>query len=233
MSTNFNCCNSVTRYVPNTGADDVIIRITKTTTPEEFEQIRKKFPKFQLSHPTKYLGDTVLHKAAKQGNLPLVQYLVQQAPELLERGSAMCEGTPLHASYDAGQIDAMGTLLELGANSNTMINFGDNHIGLLQCIAINQLAQLRTQNEFEIDLSDSINKKSQAMKLLVKYGAERQPEDDQVNNMDLPAIKSLIQKASQEVAKERIQEQEVVRKTIYDSHLLPPSDLCKLVSEFV
>jgi Ankyrin repeats (3 copies) len=233
MSINFNCCNAVTRYVPNTGANDVINRITNKTTPEEFEQIRKEFPQFQLGHSFKTWGSTVLHKAAGIGNVQLIKFLVKQAPELLERGRTTSELTPLYDSYKAESLDAMETLLELGANPNIMVSVNGVNKSWLQAIANLLLSDLTWQEHFHMDHSASIHKHSRAIKLLLKYGAESRPEDDQENDMNLPGIKSLIQKASQEVAEERRQEQSLVRETIYYSKLIPTSDLCALVSEYI
>jgi Ankyrin repeats (3 copies) len=232
MSTNFNCCDSVSRYVRNTGAEDVCDRITNETTPEEFEQIRKEFPRFQLWHPC-CNHETVLHEAAKKANVPLIKYLVKQAPELLERGAGGNEFTPLSAAFHGG-YDAMQTLLELGANPNTMDN---TPISCLQALANIQLSQLKKQGSMpmgaDLTLSNKINKTAQAIKLLLKYGAERQPEDDQVSYMDLPRIKSLIHKASQEVAEERRKEQRQTYDAIFESNVLLPSDVCNLVSQFI
>jgi Ankyrin repeats (3 copies) len=228
MSINFNCCNAVTRYVPNTGATDVINRITNMTTPEEFEQMRKKFPQFQLGHSNQYSGSTALHSAAETGNVQLIKFLVKQAPELLERGRTEYGVTPLSAAFDTRSLDAMETLLELGANPNIVVN----DVSILQFVANLLLLDLELHNGM-FNRSKSINQRSQALKLLLKYGAERQPEDDQENGMNLPGIKSLIQKASQEVAEERRQEQSLVRETLYHSELLPPNDLCTLVSEYI
>jgi Ankyrin repeats (3 copies) len=222
MSTNFNCCNSVSRYVPNTGAEDVIDRITNKTTPEEFEGIRAEFPRFQLWQPKDNQGFTVLHQAAQQGNIQLIKYLVKQAPELLERGAYLYQYTPLCMSFHGG-FNAMETLLELGANPNTMFRSmdGTHHVSFLKFLANLQLTQL--------SMNSPTNNTEQSIKLFLKYGAELQPEDNQANNLDLSSIKSLIQRASQEVAEERRQ----TYKTILDSNLLPPSDLCKLVCQYV
>jgi ankyrin repeat protein len=233
MSTNFNCCNSVSRYVPNKGAEDAMNRITNKTTPEEFEQIRNEFPQFQLLHPTNNIGFTVLHKAAQVGNVPLIQYLVKQAPELLERSEMGFERTPLFMAYNANQIDAMQTLLELGANPSIMYRSGNTYISFLQHIAAQQQLVQMDIDLFGEPVKSTQVKSAQAMKLLLKYGAERQPEDDEADHMDLPGIKSLIQMTSQEMAEEQREVQRKTYNVVFESNLLPPSDVCKLVCEFI
>jgi Ankyrin repeats (3 copies) len=220
MSTNFSYCSSVSRYVPNTGADSISSRITKKTTPEEFDKMRKEFPQFQLWHPTKDLHCTVLHTAAWKGNARLVEYLVKQAPELLERGDKICGFTPLCGAIR--DPDTLRTLLELGANPNVMLNPKGPSISLLQSAIIT------------ISKESMVNG-SQIAKLLLKHGAERHPQDDVLLEGYEGAqtiTKSIIQKASQEAAEERREEQRAVRETIYNTELTP-MDLCGIVSEYI
>jgi hypothetical protein len=227
MSAIFNCCDSVSRYVPHTGAESFFARITKKTTPEEFEQIRKEFPQFQLWHSDAVIRSTILHRVAVLGNVQLIEYLVKQAPALLERGDSRFGSTPLCHAYDADQIDAMRTLLALGANTNIMFKL-DTYISLLHSVVFSKFVTLKQQDSLGIDFSYILNKKTQVIKLLLKYGAEWQPEDNPSNPMDLSRIQSIIQEASKEVAAER----RVIEQIVYDSNALPPKVLCNLVGQY-
>jgi hypothetical protein len=222
MSTVFNSCDSISRFVPSTGTDCIIDNITATTTPVEFEKMRKNSPQFQLWHCNNVLRETVLHKAAQRGNVPLIRYLLDKAPELLERGSSG-GNTPLWDAFLFRHLNAMETLLALGANPNIICN-DFFHASLLHLAAKRQLSEQEYGSHLEAA------KAAQSVKLLLKYGAVRYPNE--VSSKD-KMIESIIQKASQEVAEERRQEQEAVAKRIYHTKLLPPSDLCKLVSQYI
>jgi Ankyrin repeats (3 copies) len=233
MSTNFNCCHSVSRYVPNTGAEDIIEQITYWTTPEEFEQIRKPFPQFQLWHPTPSTRSTVLHKAAEKGNVQLIEYLVKQAPELLERGEYPHMTTPLWCAVEGRWLAATQTLLELGANPN--IRMDDNGSLLHITAACILKSNEGESSQLKMDLTANL---TLIMALLLMHGAECHSDDNcesltfAYSSITLSSIKSFIQSVSLELAAEREEEQREVREILYNSKILPPSDLCRLVSEY-
>jgi hypothetical protein len=224
MSTVFKDCDSISRYVPLTGSESIIDSITDKTTPVKFEKMRKIFPRFQLWHPERVERCTVLHKAAQEGNGTLIRYLLNQAPELLERGDSSKGYTPLCYALDNLQLDAMETLLALGANPNMVISNGFFKASLLHLAASAQL----TAQQYGMHIEAA--KAAQSVKLLLKYGAVRHPQDDSSKGK---MIESIIQKASVELAEEREEEQREVRETVLDSKLLPPSVLCRLVSEYI
>jgi Ankyrin repeats (3 copies) len=221
---------SVTRYVPNTGADRIINRITNKTTVTQFQKMCVNFPKFQLWHSDKVRRHTVLHKATEVGNVDLIEYLVRQAPELLERGTKH-DATPLGIALEQQNLACLKKLLELGANPNFILE-ATNTSALHRLIFL----QLHLQDEGD---AATIAQGAQIIKLFYKHGAERYPdryalsEDEEETAVTKARVDSVIQQARQEVAAERREEQRLVNETLYDSQVLPPSDLCRLVSEFI
>jgi Ankyrin repeats (3 copies) len=251
MSAIFNSCDSISRYVPDTGAEDIIRRISDRTTVKQFEQMCKRYPQFQLWQPDWHIR-TVLHTAAIVGNVELIEYLVKRAPELLERGDRW-GSTPLCLAAENNQPDAVRTLLALGANSNIiMLNIptesNATKASLLHTIALNCLEdqndpKLKNIGPRYFYFMQKTDMQRQILKLLLEYGAERHPNDDNEydqftytpnkwETIGLPAIKSIIESASQDMAEEREETRGLVQMRIDRARLLP-RDLGRLVSEYI
>jgi hypothetical protein len=87
--------------------------------PEAFDKWRKNYVVNDLTVGGR-LGHTILHMAAINGNLPLIEHLVQLEPKLIDLGNERGE-TPLMSAMIFDQLPAMQKLVELGANINTAV----------------------------------------------------------------------------------------------------------------
>lgn len=129
----YTICQDITPY---TGKNEVVDSITASTTPEEFDIILKKHPRYQFHYGDK--GNTsALTKAAWKRNYPLVRHIAtKMTPEklnqLLKTGD-LFGVTPLIASMlpcpeisekenEKKTFDTVSTLLELKADVNLATN---------------------------------------------------------------------------------------------------------------
>jgi len=71
-------------------------------------------------------GWTALHKAARKGQLEMVEYLVEQKADLESIDASM--STPLHCACWKGQVEVVEKLLELNANPLAVTESGWNAI---------------------------------------------------------------------------------------------------------
>lgn len=72
-------------------------------------------------------GETLVHKAAEAGCVPMIQYLLDAGLDPGKPKGASGE-TPLHYAVRAGQFAAVSALLERGANPNAVDRFeGEEH----------------------------------------------------------------------------------------------------------
>jgi len=72
-------------------------------------------------------GETLVHKAAEGGCVPMIHYLLDAGLDPSKAKGASGE-TPLHYAVKAGQVGAVSALLERGANPNAVDRFeGEEH----------------------------------------------------------------------------------------------------------
>lgn len=143
--------------------------IKPETTSEEFEE---EVRQYQEAHPslapftydstTTYGGCNVVHLAAYNGNVGLIEHFVRQGGrELLDTGNKY-GGTPLHCSVERGHVLATRTLLRLGANPNIFERIEDK----------SWIPSTPLFNALNIDIPDKIA----ITKLLLRNGAQIHPD---------------------------------------------------------
>jgi hypothetical protein len=101
-------------------------------TPQEFDELRAEYPKFKLTDGAR-CGIHVLQHAAACGNVPLIEHIVKLGKEggmsMIDLGDDFGR-TALYLAVQENHLDAVKTLLALGANPNIYtVGCGDSFKG--------------------------------------------------------------------------------------------------------
>jgi ankyrin repeat protein len=164
-------------------------------------------------------GNSLLHLAAREGNVDIINYLVSEGANVNSRNIA--DETPIHLAANSGNLDVVIQLISNGANINVKDSIGNtplhdaaenDHIQIVKYL-ISQKAEINTQNNgHQSPLHEAVEfDKVEMSKLLVSEGANVNTQDEDrrsplhaaVVNENLELVKYLTANGAEVNAKDK------------------------------
>ncbi len=133
----------------------------------------------------KNLDDTLLHRAAREGNAPCVHFLLDRGFPANTMGDA--RWTPLHAAADRGHADCVRLLLAAGADHRIQDSHGETPLHWAARKSANDCAKLLLEHGAPVDATDDAGwtplcwalrrKHDDCVALLLQHGATPCPPE--------------------------------------------------------